>query len=248
MIRAFCYICPMKNKLLFFLLFLLALNKSSYSQSPAINDAQLWENIYVEKNINKRFIARINEEGRITNNITSPSFIYADMGVNFKLNKHFHFELAYVLTEKQRTSETWSTRHQAYLSMTIRKKFTNIMLDDRNMFQWQVQDIYSSPTGRYAQYYIRNKFSIKYEKYFKLQPYLAEETYYFINQPYTYWQYNFNRIRYFVGCFYNVNLANQWELYYMLENNFNQTNPYSNTPTPNPQNNWVIGVGYSHTF
>ena len=116
------------------------------------------------------------------------------------------------------------------------------------MFQWQVQDILSSPTGRYAQYYARDKFSITFEKFFKLQPYIAEETYCFLNEPYVYWRYRFNRIRYFAGLYYNVNLANQWEIYYLIENNFNQTKFNSNYTVENPQNNWVIGLGYSHTF
>ncbi len=238
----------MNNKTVFFFLFLFTVNKISIAQSRPQKDAQVWENIYIEKNITKRLIARLNEEGRITNNMINPSFIYADMGFNYKLNKRIHLALAYVLTEKQQPNKPWSTRHQAYFSLTFRKKFNDFMFDDRNMFQWQVQDIYSSPTGRYAQYYIRNKFSIKYEKYFKLQPYIAEETYYFLNEPYVYWQYKFNRVRYFAGIYYNVSLINQWEIYYLFENNFNQTKFNSNNDVANPQNNYVIGIGYSHTF
>lgn len=239
----------MKNKALICFLLLFSINKIIVAQSRPVKDAALWENIYLEKNITPKLIARINEEGRITENMTNPSFIYADVGINYKYNKHLHLALAYVLTQKQQKTETWSTRHQAYISATLRKKLKDIFFDNRAMFQWQVQDIYSSPTGKYAQYYIRNKFSIKYEKYFKFQPYVASEVYYFLNQPYTNWQFKFNRVRYFAGLYYNPNLINQWEIYYLFENNFNQIANYtSNNVAPNPQNNYILGLGYSHSF
>jgi Protein of unknown function (DUF2490) len=224
------------------------IQKTLIAQSPAQYDAEVWENIYLEKNITPKLVARLNEEGRVTENVGHPSFIYADVGFNYKLNKHVHLALAYVLTQKQQKNETWSTRHQAYFSITLKKKFKNFVFDDRSMFQWQVQDIYSSPTGRYAEYYVRNKFSIKYEKFFKFQPYLAEEVYYYINQPYVYWLYDFNRVRYFAGVYYNTSLINQWELYYLFENNFNQFSTNPGHVSINPQNNYIIGLGYSHTF
>lgn len=238
----------MKKIILILFLFLFAANYIVIGQSRPINDAQVWENIYLEKNITKRLLVRVNEEGRITENATRPSFVYLDMGFNYKLNKRFHFSIAYVFTQKEQKTETWSTRHQAYISATYRKRFGDFMLDDRQMFQWQVQDFYSSPTGRYAQYYLRNKLSIKYEKEFRFQPYIAEEIYYYINQPYVYWQYDFNRIRYFLGMYYHPNLINEFEVYYLFENNFNQIKANSNKVAPNPQNNWIIGLGYAHSF
>jgi len=243
----FCFLCMIKKKLAL-VLFIASQSIKMIAQSPALNDAEVWENIYLEKNITPKLVARINEEGRVTDNMAHPSFIYADVGFNYKLNKHVHLALAYVLTQKQQKNETWSTRHQAYFSVTLKKKFKNFVFDDRSMFQWQVQDVYSSPTGRYAEYYLRNKFSIKYEKFFKIQPYLAEEVYYYINQPYVYWLYDFNRVRYFAGVYYNISLINQWELYYLFENNFNQISTSQTKVAINPQNNFILGLGYSHTF
>jgi hypothetical protein len=214
-----------------------------------INDAQLWENIYLEKNITKRVLARVNHEGRISDNITNPSFYYFDIGVNYDYSKHFHFSLAYVIGQKEQNAfnEAWSTRHQAYATVTMRKKFGKFAMNDRQMIQWQVQDIYTSLSGKYPQYMLRNKFTVKYDKWFKWQPYISDEIYYQMNQlPGQNVQYHFNRNRTFFGLYYNVNLINQWELYYLIEDNFNQ-NILSNHPKPGNVN-WVIGVGYSHTF
>ena len=231
-----------------FLLVILFISAKAYCIAQ-YNDAQLWENIYIEKNITKRWIARVNEEGRITNNITNPSFYYFDIGVNYKMSKHFHFEFAYVIGQKENNAfnEAWTTRHQAYIAVTLREKFGDFSINDRNMVQWQVQDIYTTATGKFPQYMLRNKFTIKYDKSFKWQPYISDEIYYQVNQlPGENMQYHFNRNRTFLGLYYNVNLINQWEAYYLIENNFNQ-NPESKNPSQ--QNiNWIIGLGYSHTF
>jgi hypothetical protein len=202
------------------------------------NDAQLWENINLAKNINPRLLARINHEGRITENITRPSFYYFDLGLDYKISKHFHATLAYVWVEKRLINDFWSTRHQAYFDIVGKIKWKNFQISDRQMFLWQVKDYYSSDNGKVPDYYLRNKLTIKYEKNFKLSPYIAAEIYYKMNDK-NYLRYHFNRTRYFAGLFYRTNLKNEFEVYYLLEKHFNITDP----PT-----NWIIGVGYTHLF
>ena len=38
------------------------------------------------------------------------------------------------------------------------------------------------------------------------------------------------------------------KIHAIIENNFNQIKTSSKNVAPNPQNNWVIGLGYAHTF
>ena len=237
----------MKTHLAFLLLFAFAC-PFVRAQSLPLNDGEVWENIYLEKNITKRLLVRLNEEGRVVNNATNPNFAYLDIGLNYKLNKHIHLSLAYVLTEKQQKTETFTTRHQAYGTITLRKKLFQFMFNNRSMIQWQVQDVYSSATGKFPEYYFRNKVSITYEKQFRFQPYVAEEVYCYLNQPYVHWQYKFNRVRYFAGIYYHPNMINEFEIYYLFENNFNQVNISPNKVAINPQNNYILGLGYAHTF
>ncbi len=212
------------------------INEISFAQ---INDAQLWENINVEKNITSKLAARLNQEGRITENLSRPSFNYFDLGVNYKITKHIHATLAYVWVEKRQLDDSWSTRHQAYAAFSFRKKLKGFLLSDRQMFLWQVKDIFSSAYGHIADYYLRNKVTIRWDKTFRFQPYVASELYYRTYGPNDNWQFHFNRVRYFAGVFYHPNLINEFEAYYLIEHHFNINNP----PT-----NWVIGLGYTHTF
>lgn len=207
-----------------------------FSQS---NDAQLWENINFEYNINQKWVARINQESRITDNFTRPSFNYFDVGLNYKINKHIHATLAYVWVEKRKPTDIWSARHQAYFYLTFRKKFNGLLITNRQMVLWQVKDYYSSQDGHIPDYYLRNKTTIRWDKSFRFQPYVATEIYYQTYGPDKVWQQHFNRVRYFAGVFYHPNAVDEFETYYLIEHHFN-----SNTPPTN----WVIGVGYAHTF
>ena len=157
----------MKKKLLFCFIAMLFLRHAVQAQ---FNDAQLWENINIEKNLSPRLLARINQEGRTTDNFSRFSFNYFDMGLTYKINKHIHATLAYVWVEKQQKDDAWSTRHQAYADITLRQKFKGFMITDRQMFLWQVKDYFSSANGRIPDYYLRNKITIKYEKNFKIEP------------------------------------------------------------------------------
>lgn len=225
----------MKIKL-FFILFIYGISKISVAQ---VNDAQFWENINFEKFIRPKLVARINHEGRISENFTRPSFYYFDIGLNYKINKHIHATLAYVWGEKRKLDDTWSKRNQAYFDFTFRQKIKGFLLCDRQMFLWQVKDYFTSRNGHLPDYYLRNKITIKWCKTFRFQPYVASEIYYQMYGPDIPWQFHFNRIRYFAGIFYHPNLINEFEAYYLIDHHFNINNP----PT-----NWVIGLGYTHVF
>lgn len=206
--------------------------------SAQINDAQFWENIIVEKTLSKKLSVRVVQQGRITENITRPSFNYFDLGGNYKLNKHVHLCLAYVWAIKRQLDDTWSNRHQAYASVTFKGKWKDFVLNDRNMILWQVKDVETSRYGRYPDYYYRNKMTLRYELNFHWAPYLAAEAYYHLNS-HDVAAYSIDRTRYFAGLFYRLNIYHELEGYYMIERHPN---------TVDPATNWVIGLGYTYSF
>lgn len=226
----------MIKKYFFFFLFILSLC-SLVAQNK---DAQLWENINMEKNINPRLVFRVIQQGRITQNYSSPNFNDFDIGFNYKINKHFHAAAAYVWVEKKAyNSNSWRTRHQAYVDVTFRKKIKGFLFCDRQMFSWQVHDYSTSEKGKIPDYYLRNKVTIRYEKNFKITPYIASEIYFPVNAIKDNWEVRFNKVRYFTGVFYRPSLINEFEVYYMIEDHFN---------IRNPPMYFVIGLGYTHVF
>ena len=238
----------MRGKKSFFIsvmcLFVLFAKAQTSNYNPSPNDAQLWENIYLEKNIfSKKYIAHINHEGRITENNSQFHYAYLDAGLTYKFKKYLRFSADYVFLYKKtfdinNTDFRNSLRHQVYLDFVVRKKIhKKFIFSDRNMFQWEWDDIYSTPSGNVSQFYYRNKLTVKYDRG-TLNPYIATEQYYSM-VFYDKYGHQFDRSRYYLGVFYEMDAVNEFEAYYMLERHFN---------VDFPQNNWVIGIGFSHSF
>lgn len=202
------------------------------------NDAQLWQNIYIEKNITRRFLVHINEQGRLTENLSIPSYIYADLGLTYKVSKHIHLSLAYVPIAKRLNVDFVSFRHQFYFNFVLKYKYRHFVFYDRQMIQNQYNDINRSANWNIPNYYLRNKITIKYNSDTRFTPYIAEEQYFDWNDNHRNGM-QFDKGRYFAGCFYEINLLDVFELYYLIEKHFNITQPFTN---------YVIGIGYSHVF
>jgi hypothetical protein len=203
-----------------------------------MQDAQLWENISVSKKITRNSSLHFNHEGRFANNITLFHYAYGDFGITKYLGKHFKIEGDYVLVWKK-TEDHVSWRHQFYTALLFKQKFhKRLELELRGMYQQQYQDIYSSELGRYPSDYVRGKITLSYtfNKYpfYRFEPYVACESYYHLDNNDKYGA-QFDRLRYFLGIFYNFNKKHALELYYLFENNFNINNSATN---------FVIGIGY----
>ena len=215
-----------------------SLFSQNYRGGPNYNDAQFWQNIYIEKELTKKFNIHVNEEGRVTENMTLPSYIYADLGLTYKPKKYLHLMLAYVPIAKRLQTDFVSYNHQFYFAFVFKIEYHHFVFYERQMFQSQYGDINKSANWNIASYYLRNKITVKYKqhKHDGYTPYIAAELYYHDN----YNQYNgmqSDRMRYFVGCFYHLNKINEIELYYLIEPHYN---------IPASFTNYIIGIGYAH--
>ena len=208
-----------------------------YNGGPRYDDAQFWQNIYFEKNVSGKFNAHINEEGRITENLQRPSYIYLDLGLTYKPKKHLHLTLAYVPIASRLRTDFTSYRHQFYADVVFKIKYRNFVFYDRQMFQIQYNDVNRAKNWDISNNYIRNKLTAKYRSgESRYIPYLAAEFYYQTNAD----QYNgvqSDRMRYFIGCFYEMNKVSMVEIYYLIEPHYN---------IPAPFTNYIIGIGYAH--
>jgi hypothetical protein len=207
--------------------------------SQKSNDAQFWENIYIENDLTQRWAIHINQEGRITNNFSTPNYIYLDLGLTYKINKHIHCSVAYVPIAKKLETGFVSLRHQLYIDAVVRYKFGNFIVYDRQMLQNQYNDILHSSDWNIPDYYLRNKVTVKYKTDNRFIPYAAEEVYFEWNNHIANSN-HIDRMRFFAGCFYKIDNINELEAYYLVEPHFHTSDP--------PYTNWIIGLGFSHVF
>ncbi len=201
------------------------------------DDAQLWQNLYFERNLKQKLVIHVNEEGRVTDNWTRPSYIYTDWGITYKASKHWHFTLAYVPILKRQYNDYISLRHQYYFDIVFKQKIKHFTIYDRQIFQNQYNDINRTPNWKIPSYYLRNKVTVKYTlKHTPFILYAAEEYYYQISNTQLN-GYESDRMRFYLGIFFEKDLVNEFELYYLIEPHYHIYQPFTN---------WIVGVGYAH--
>ncbi|MBK9284474.1 MAG: DUF2490 domain-containing protein [Sphingobacteriaceae bacterium] len=126
-------------------------------------DASLWLNAEIEKEISNSMDLRFKIQNRINNNFSQYSAGSISAGIKYKLNKNIHFSADYMLREKKRIEQTFSTRHRFYAAIYIRKKINKIQFTYRNRIQAQLKNYNSSEKGKTPSIYNRHKLKVKYE-------------------------------------------------------------------------------------
>lgn len=210
------------------------------------NDARLWLNIYLEKEITKKFIVHLNHKDRFDNNISRYELGYADIGVTYKFSKNIKVLGDYVFAIKQKKNKDLQNRHQFYAAVILSKEFGRFKIMYRNLFQVSYNDL---PDGAYLPRYAdRNKITLKYEATKRYSFYVAQELFLTINNP----QFKgFYRSRSFAGTFIKTSKHQQLELYFCFQAQlqrltwYKQKESYPNIPL---SHNYIYGVGYSIEF
>lgn len=200
------------------------------------SDAGLWISINAEKKVTRAFSISLSEELRMADNISSPGTCFSEVGLNYRLNRNFRVSATYRFMLKERNDGTYSNRHRIYFDLVYRERLKPLTILLRTRFQSQYADVYSSPEGKYAQYYSRNKLTLKYEISSRLRPYLSAELFTPLNAGSGC---IIDNARYSGGSEYSLNRAHTIDLFYMIQHEYN---------VGDPETDHIIGIGYYYTF
>ena len=215
-----------------------------YAQYPVhINDAQFWLFIKLDKPLTKKLSVELDQQTRVTDNWQDLSYSFLDLGLRYKFSKYIHFGTSYVFIINNslyhhNSQQVASYRHQYYFYVQFRYTIEKWKLSNRCMFQPQVKDIYSSDVGRVPVYYYRDKIGIDYELNKRFTPFFNCDIYYLLNRNSDLGN-RIHRIRYFLGTNYMLNKRTSIDLYYLIQQPFNEV--YSET-------DYVVGLNFNHTF
>ncbi len=205
--------------------------------SQVSNDAGLWATFNLEKKINKKFTFFLTEEYRRRENFTRLNLFYTDIGLAYKPFDILKVSLAYRLIEKYEQDNSFSYRHRIMLDITLKKKFSQLVVSFRERLQVENRNIYTSDKGRYPEWYSRNKLKLAYDFNKPITPYIAAEMRYQIVNPRSVeGNYQWSRGRYFIGLDYKRNDRHAFGLYYMIQEEFDISAP---------QNLYIVGIEYS---
>lgn len=214
--------------LLFFAVF--GLNSSViYAQQ---NDAAIWTSFGMEVKVVKKLTASLAQEFRFNENITELGTYFTDAGLGYKINKHLQVAANYRFIQKRRVDDSYSPRHRFYVDVKFQKKFKPFELQFRTRLQDQYADIGRASDGGVAEFYSRNKISLKWNLKKKYEPYLSLELYTPLNYP----RLNaFDNMRSGAGVEYAFSSHHNFDLFYMIQKELNVSEPSAD---------FIIGLAY----
>jgi len=205
----------------------------SFSGQAQTNDARLWSRFTLEKNLSKHFALEGNVGVRIGQNYTSMEIYYFSLGGKYKLNKHWSCDFFYRYSGKRMISDRFEIRNRVQFCLMYKTKVANFMTTKFYLqYQKQYVDLYRSEEGKIAHDYLRGKFTFTFETHKKYKPYISSELFYQLK----YDKNEFNRVRYEAGIKYEINKHHSYELFYMMQREFNE---------PNPTRSYIIGIYYT---
>ena len=228
----------MKTKFLIIALAVFAFNKNSNSQTYP--DAGMWTTFSLEYPINQKFSLTLDEEFRLKENLTQVNLFYTNLGATYKPFNFLKLGLIYRNVQKFQLDNTISYRNRLMLDITLRKKFELLSLSLRTRFQGEYADYFTTPNGKVPEFYMRNKFEIKYDLPHRVTPFCSAEFRYQIYQrkaPETNGLYH--RVRPALGVDYLINKHNTFSIYYLIQHEWN---------VKEPEQLYIVGLQYSLTL
>lgn len=225
-------VCLWYRKLVPFLVLILSVSKLH----AQYNDAGLWLGMTIEKKITSSTSLVLSEELRMNENISQVGTVFTDLGLSHKLNKYFSAGLNYRFSLKRNPDAYYGTRHRLYGDITGRYKIKRVTIVLRERIQSQMENINSSETGRFPQWYLRSKLTVRYSLINKIKPSVAIEVFYQLNNP----EGNeIDNLRYSAGIEYEFNKRHVIEPFYIIQQEIHVNNPVTD---------FVSGISYAFTF
>ncbi len=168
-----------KMKHLLFSAFLLT-SFFSFSQTT---DIGLWSGVGVEKKINKSFSVNLSTQVRFTDNISIMRAFLGELGVSYKINKHWEVTgyYRYIGRRKKNDEETgyyYRPYHRFYADLAYDHKLWKLKFDYRLRYQNQFKDDTNTDGLEPDKSYLRNKFELSYPNKSRFTPFLSTDLFY----------------------------------------------------------------------
>ncbi len=204
----------MKHYLFFFFAILLTILISNNSFSQTITDNQLWSGASAKLKLNKKFSISLAEQFRFKNNISTKKLSFTEMGIKYKLNKHFSFATKY-----------------RYVAIPIKKNKRRISFDvyyswkKKNFplslkYRFRLQDTKKFNSTKQKADYLRNKLTLGYNASKLVDPFIAYELYFrFDNKN------EFRAKRFTFGLAWRLNKRINLTTYYRIQKDINVKKP-----------------------
>jgi hypothetical protein len=198
-----------------------------------VKNAGLWTSFSLEAKLTKKVSVNLSEELRFNENISELGTALTETGIAYKPNKNFQISGNYRFTQKHRTDDNYNLKHRFYIDVKYEKKVKPFKITFRSRWQDEFSQRGHSDNAGASNFYLRNKLNIEWDMNKHFAPYLSTEVFSPVNYPREYF---FDNIRSSAGIEYTLTKNHKIDLYYMVQNELNVSNP---------ETDFILGIGYS---
>lgn len=144
---------------------------SSFAQNN--NDAVLWSSVGLEKKINERLSAEIEQQFRFVENYSYLNNAFSELGVSYKITKEFKITGSFRLSNRFNERIGYFMQNRFTLDASYRLKVNKIAISFRTRFQ----NTFDSRGDRSNAIYNRNKIALAYNVNNIINPSLFTDLY-----------------------------------------------------------------------
>jgi Protein of unknown function (DUF2490) len=205
-------------------------------ETKVVSDLEQWTSIGISKKLGKNWKLSLDQEFRFSKDISQFDTYFTDLGVDYKINKHFSVGANYRFYKNKNKDLDFVTQHRWSTDAKYKQKINRFTLAYRLRFQNKDEDFFTSESSNNL-YNLRNKFSVDYNiNKFKFDPYFDVELYRQIEDVNTT---ELSKLRWTLGLEYSLKKFGDLEMFYRIDNELNQS--YN-------KNIYIIGLGYKFSF
>lgn len=201
------------------------------------DDAALWAGITIKKKLNKNLDIYFKHQSRIGNNFSTYSLGYVKGGVAYDINRHIKLVGEYRYSKKRRRDYSFDNRNRFSGAVIFKYKFNSSAFLYRSQVQAQFKDMYTSENGMNAEWYNRNKLTVKHEINKRINGYLSEELFLPFYQAK---QKGLDRSRSIIGLEYALSKNSEMDLSFGYQH---ELNSFKTT-----QRVFIYGINFTHQF
>lgn len=206
-------------------------------KTAVISDLEMWNSFSISKKISKKWKVSLNEELRFTKDISRFDVFLTEVGVDYKLNKHFGAEVGYRFYQNKNSEDVFVSQHRLSVGVTYKQKIDRFTVGYKIQLQNKDEDEFLSAKLTDRAFSLRNKLSVDYNiNHFKADPYMEVELFRRYESGVDAY---FNKVRWTMGTSYPITKKSDIQLFYRIENELQAT--YG-------KDTYILGLGYKISF
>lgn len=209
-------------------LIMMAGSSAAFSQ----NGLGLRAGLSLDKELVKDLELKVNAQLRFADNISYLQGYLGELGLGYKINKHFDLAGYYRYYDKRKNeNKDWKVRHRYYGEVSYDQKLGSVKFENRLRYQHQFKD--TAGEVAFDASYLRNKIEFNFQNKTELTPYLSADFFYQLGGG------GFDLIRTKTGVQYKFNKHNSFDLGIFKDTPLNGASS---------NQNWVLTANYKFKF